>query len=172
MASPADRFVPVPAAERDALPLRLPAALTTAAGPAPLPEEKPESEPVVRVPPLVPGAVEFERVVPASGNLAVAGKQFWLGPARAGITVTFWADHDVIHLSAGGTRIKTVRSHLSTADLARLAATGGRPAGPPRFPRPTPSARRSRLTGSCQPAGPSGSPDEWSSPRRSWAAGG
>jgi hypothetical protein len=35
-----------------------------------------------------PGAVEFERVVPASGNLAVAGKQFWLGPARAGITVT------------------------------------------------------------------------------------
>lgn len=136
MASPADRFVPVPAAERDALPLRLPAALTTAAGPAPLPEEKPESEPALRVPPLVPGAVEFERVVPASGNLAVAGKQFWLGPARAGITVTFWADHDVIHLSAGGTRIKTVRSHLSTADVARLAATGGRPAGPPPLPPP------------------------------------
>ena len=30
------------------------------------------------------GPVEFDRVVPASGNLGVAGKQFWLGPARAG----------------------------------------------------------------------------------------
>lgn len=28
------------------------------------------------------GPVEFERVVPASGNLGVAGKQFWLGPVR------------------------------------------------------------------------------------------
>jgi hypothetical protein len=75
-------------------------------------------------------------VVPASGNLAVAGKQFWLGPDRAGITVTFWADHDVIHLLIAGARIKSVRSHLSTADLERLAATGGRPAGPPPLPTP------------------------------------
>ena len=75
-------------------------------------------------------------MVPASGNLAVAGEQFWLGPARAGITVTFWADHDVIHLLVAGTRIKTVRSHLSTTDLARLAATGGRAAGPPPLPQP------------------------------------
>ena len=34
-----------------------------------------------------------------------------LGPARAGVTVTFWADHEVIHLSVAGTRVKTVRSH-------------------------------------------------------------
>jgi hypothetical protein len=33
--------------------------------------------------------VEFDRVVLASGNLAVRGKQFWLGLARAWITVTF-----------------------------------------------------------------------------------
>src|SRR5262245_47076634 len=40
------------------------------------------------------GAVEFERVVPPSGNLQVCGKQFWLGPDRSGLTVTFWADTD------------------------------------------------------------------------------
>jgi hypothetical protein len=80
------------------------------------------------------GPVEFDRVVPASGNLAVRGKQFWLGPARAGLTVTFWADHDVIHLSIAGARVKTVRSHLSSTDLAALAATGARPAGPPPLP--------------------------------------
>jgi hypothetical protein len=82
------------------------------------------------------GPVEFDRVVPASGNLAVQGKQFWLGPARAGVTVTFWADHDLIHLSIAGARVKTVRSHLTSNDLAALAATGGRPAGLPPLPPP------------------------------------
>jgi hypothetical protein len=84
--------------------------------------------------------VEFERVVPASGNLAVAGKQFWLGPARAGVTVTFWADCDVIHLLIAGARVKTVRSHLSVNDLATLAAAGGQPAGPPPLPPAEPGA--------------------------------
>ena len=81
------------------------------------------------------GAVEFERVVPPSGNMEVTGRQFWLGPRRAGVTITFWADTDVIHLTAGGLRVKSVRSHLSVADLARLIATGARPAGPPPLPR-------------------------------------
>ena len=89
--------------------------------------------------PLIPprwvgGPVEFDRVVPPSGNLGVAGKQFWLGPARSGVTVTFWADTDVIHLSIAGTRIKTLRSHLSVTDLEALARTGGRPAGPSPLP--------------------------------------
>jgi transposase InsO family protein len=134
MASPVERFAPVPDAEREALPLRLPAALAAAPSPPP---EPPKPERVLPLPPLAatPGAVEFDRVVPASGNMTVAGKQFWLGPARAGITVTFWADHDVIHLLAGGARIKSVRSHLTSNDLARLAATG-RPAGPPPLPAP------------------------------------
>jgi hypothetical protein len=70
----------------------------------------------------------------------VAGKQFWLGPARAGVTVTFWADHDVIHLTIAGARVKTVRSHLSSNDLAALAATGGRPAGPSPLPPAQPGA--------------------------------
>jgi hypothetical protein len=68
------------------------------------------------------GLIEFERVVPASGNLGVAGKQFWLGTSRAGQVITFWADTDVIHLLAGGVRLKSSRSHLSTADLATLSA--------------------------------------------------
>lgn len=59
-------------------------------------------------------------------------------PARIGQTITFWADHQLIHLLAGATRIKTVRSHLSSADLATLAARGGRPAGPSPLPPPDP----------------------------------
>ena len=62
------------------------------------------------------------------------GKQFWLGPLRAGVTVTFWADNQVIHLTAGGARIKTVRSPYTDDQLAALAATGGRPAGPSPLP--------------------------------------
>jgi hypothetical protein len=84
MATPAERFAPVPDAERDALPLRLPAALVAAAPPPAQDEPPTPSEPALRVPALVCGAVEFERVVPALGNLAVAGKQFWLGPDRPG----------------------------------------------------------------------------------------
>jgi hypothetical protein len=78
--------------------------------------------------------VEFGRVVPPSGNLWVAGRQFWLGPARAGTVIRFWADTQLIHLSAGGARIKTLRSHLSVTDLAKLAANGAVSAGPARLP--------------------------------------
>jgi transposase InsO family protein len=86
------------------------------------------------------GPVEFERVVPPSGNMEAVGRQFWLGPRRAGQVITFWAGTDVIHLTAGGLRVKSVRSHLSTADLARLAATGARPGGPPPLPKAEPGA--------------------------------
>ena len=146
MASPVERFAPVPDQEREALPLRLPPALVGVPTPAAHqaePEPEPGPEPVLlpRPPLVTPGAVEFDRVVPASGNMFVAGRQFWLGPARAGITVTFWADCDVIHLTAGGARLKSVRSHLSVSDIGRLVATGGRPAGPPPLPPPdTPGA--------------------------------
>jgi hypothetical protein len=67
-------------------------------------------------------------------------RQFWLGATRAGMVVRFWASTDVIHLTIGGARVKSVRSHLSTADLARLAATGGSPAGPPPLPAAEPGA--------------------------------
>jgi transposase InsO family protein len=130
MAFPANRFVP---AEPGVVPVKLPASLT-------LPAEPPA--PVVfsqsPVTDFSGAAVEFDRVVPPSGNLQVAGKQFWLGPARSGMTVTFWADPDVIHLLIAGARIKTVRSHLSAADLTSLLRQGGRPAGPPALPAAQP----------------------------------
>jgi hypothetical protein len=80
------------------------------------------------------------RLFVTGGNMQVAGKQFWLGPARSGVTVTFRAGTDVIHLTIAGARVKSLRSHLSTADLAALAATGGRPAGPPPLPPAEPGA--------------------------------
>jgi len=150
MDSPASRFIP----EQDAdsatlLPLRLPAALTGVASPSAAPpeatsaEEAQEPDVASRALPVTEwsgGPVEFDRVVPPSGNMQVAGKQFWLGPARSGITVTFWADCDVIHLLIAGARVKSVRSHLSVADLGRLIADGGRPAGPPPLPPAEPGA--------------------------------
>ncbi|MFP1630075.1 IS481 family transposase [Streptomyces sp. 5K101] len=145
MQSPADRFTPVPEEERDVLGVRVPGVLALVPQQRTAPVMRDPAEVVLAatglpeaVPAVVPvehgGPVEFERVVPASGNLQVAGKQFWLGPARSGLTVTFWADTSVIHLLIAGARIKTVRSHLSVVDLARLAARGGRAAGPPPLP--------------------------------------
>jgi hypothetical protein len=77
-----------------------------------------------------PEAVEVDRVVPPSGNLAVAGQQFWFGPRHAGRAVTLWMDSTTVHVSLDGKRIKTVPSRLSTADLVRLRASGARVAGP------------------------------------------
>jgi transposase InsO family protein len=148
MGYPAQRFAPgqqTRETSEELLPVRLPASLA----PAPAPAAAPEAlvEPIRQdadAPPAAVvyrgGPVEFDRVVPGSGNLAVRGKQFWLGPARAGVTVTFWADHDLIHLSIAGVRVKTLRSHLSTNDLAALAATGARPASPPPLPPPEPGS--------------------------------
>ena len=45
--------------------------------------------------------IEFDRVVPPSGMITVAGKAFWLGTTAAGLTVRVWADADVIHLLVG-----------------------------------------------------------------------
>ncbi|MEW2402487.1 integrase core domain-containing protein [Streptomyces sp. NPDC046862] len=150
MQSPGDRFTPVPEEERDVLGLKVPGVLSLVpqqrSAPVVAPVAAEPAEPVVAVAELSDqgpdglapvehvGPVECERVVPACGNLQVAGKQFWLGPARSGLTVTFWADTQVIHLLVAGSRIKTVRSHLSVADLALLAARGGRAAGPSPLP--------------------------------------
>jgi hypothetical protein len=72
--------------------------------------------------------------VPPSGNMLLAGRQVWLGPSRAGQLVRLWADCDLIHLFIGGTRVKTLRSHLSVNDLAGLVAAGAVPAGPSPLP--------------------------------------
>ena len=64
----------------------------------------------------------------------VCQRQFWLGPARAGQTVRFWASVDVIHLTIAGARVKSLRSHFSTSDLDQLRRQGATPAGPPPLP--------------------------------------
>ncbi|HEY8374685.1 MAG TPA: polymorphic toxin-type HINT domain-containing protein [Pseudonocardiaceae bacterium] len=50
------------------------------------------------------------------------------------MTARIWADCDLIHVLIGGVRIKTVRSHLSVNDLAKLLAAGAVPAGPSPLP--------------------------------------
>lgn len=137
--TPDERFEPVPAEQRALVELWLPPTLDVAVKPDG--QDSASAEDAPEIPPLLPepwagGAVEFDRIIPPSGNLSVANRQFWLGPARAGLTVTFWADTDVIHLLIAGARVKTVRSHLSVNDLAALAAMGGRAAGPPPLPPP------------------------------------
>jgi transposase InsO family protein len=129
--TPTQRFAPVAQSERELLELWLPGALTAAAEPQ---GELVEREGVAVAQRVAGGPVEFDRVVPASGNLWVAGKQFWLGPGRAGMTVRFWASVDVIHLLVAGARIKTLRSHLSATDLERLHREGAIAAAAPPLP--------------------------------------
>jgi transposase InsO family protein len=150
MATPADRFRPAPPSE---LPVWLPADLAPAPEPAPEPIPPPAAPPPPANAGTVPDsgevrwpdAVEVDRVVPASGNLQVAGQQFWLGPHRAGQPVTLWIDTTTVHIAVGGQHLKTVPSRLSTVDLARLRADGARPAGPPPA-RPSPGLLASRAT--------------------------
>ena len=73
-------------------------------------------------------------MVPPSGNLWVAGQQIWLGPAMTGRTVRLWAGLGQVHVLLDGHRIKTLPSRLDARDLARLAAAGAQPAGPPPLP--------------------------------------
>jgi transposase InsO family protein len=129
--TPADRFEPVPAEQRELLPIWLPDALSA----VPEPATVQSAVDAQAAPAAVDGGpVEFDRVVPPSGNLSVARRQFWLGPQRAGQTVRFWASVDVIHLSIAGARVKSLRSHLSGADLTQLGHDGATPAGPPPLP--------------------------------------
>ncbi|WP_075023813.1 IS481 family transposase [Actinomadura madurae] len=145
MDRPADRFQ---SRCDDHLPLRLPPTLRTLPDPEPEPaaEAVRASEPEVVVPPPrrepepatatglvlsangidpVNLAVEFTRVIPASGNLTVCGQQFWLGPHRAGLTLTLRADTGTVELLTAGTRIKKVPSRLTTGHLRQLLAGGG-----------------------------------------------
>jgi len=130
--APAERFQPAPAEQRELLPLWLPGSLASVPAPASTPTAERALDAGAAPAPADGGPVEFERVVPPSGNLMVAQRQFWLGPARAGQTVRFWASVDIIHLTINGARVKSLRSHFSSADLTQLA--GAVPAGPPPLP--------------------------------------
>ena len=140
MASPAERFRPVPAEQRNVLPLWLPPELDAAAQTEDVTQSVAPPEDVVGPVPAAlawPEALEVDRLVPPSGNLAVRGQQFWLGPARAGLPVTLWMDTTTVHVSLAGCYLKTLPSRLSVVDLARLRAEGARPAGPPPVRQPS-----------------------------------
>jgi transposase InsO family protein len=143
MAFPASRFTPA----ESPLGLRIPGQLTAPASSAPTtrPDRSAADSPAPEAAPAVspPGpataqdigpAVEADRVVPPSGNLQIGGQQVWLGPALAGRTITIWADERTLHVLLDGTRIKTLPSRLGITELARLAASGARPAGPSPLP--------------------------------------
>jgi len=132
--TPAERFAPVPEEQPQLVELWLPPALETV--PTPLASMAATIEPARTE--WSGGPVEFDQVVPPSGNMSMAGRQFWLGPARAGLTVRFWASTEVIHLSIGGARVKSVASHLTVADLRNLVAGGAANAGAPPIPTLTP----------------------------------
>lgn len=78
----------------------------------------------------VPVAVEFERVIPPSGNLTACGRQIWLGPARAGQQVTVWTSTTTLHVFCGDDLVKTHPVTLTSTDLGRLMAGGGRAGRP------------------------------------------
>jgi transposase InsO family protein len=136
--TPRERFQPVDGQERELVELWLPGSIEPAGEPVASPE--PAGLAAAEAEPVPGGAVEFDRVVPVSGNLWAMGRQFWLGPARAGQTVRFWASVDAIHLTIGGARVKSLRSHLSQADLAQLQRGGAVPAGPPPLPVADPAS--------------------------------
>jgi len=69
--------------------------------------------PVTAQPVQWPDAIEIDRVVPASGNMAIGPQQFWLGSGRTGQQVTFWID-TTAHLTIDRWRIKIVPSRLCT----------------------------------------------------------
>jgi transposase InsO family protein len=139
MATPASRFRSVPAEERKALPLVLPPQLTQVTPPTKDSETTQAPPPPVVVDVQRPAgnhdAIEVDRVVPSSGNLAVCQQQIWLGPALAGTALRLWIDTETIHVVIAGGRVKSVPSRLTTADLGRLRALGARPAGPLPSPR-------------------------------------
>jgi transposase InsO family protein len=134
--TPAQRFHATPAAQRELLPLWLPGSLASVPEPASTPTAERAIDAGAAPAAVDGGPVEFDRVIPPSGNLWAMGRQFWLGPQRAGQTVRFWAGVDVIHLTIAGARVKSLRSHLSTADLTQLAKDGAVAAGPPPLPPP------------------------------------
>jgi hypothetical protein len=75
-------------------------------------------------------AVEFERVVPASGNMTAGGRQIWLGRPLAGQTVTIWVSSTTLLVFHREQLIKTHPVTLAGDDLARLHAQGARPGRP------------------------------------------
>jgi transposase InsO family protein len=87
--TPADRFRPIPEAERALLPVWLPPTLVAAPTPTAGRDEDAEDDGEADHGSSQPagsgwagGPVELDRVVPPLANMILSGKQFWLGPVR------------------------------------------------------------------------------------------
>ena len=67
------------------------------------------------------------------GNSAAA--RWWYRSTTSGGNApsrcTIWVDETTLHVLLDGTRLKTLPSRLGVIELARLAADGACPAGPP-----------------------------------------
>jgi len=98
-------------------------------------------------------AVEFDTVVPPSGQIAVLSpvQRARVSAELAGQRAHVWADQHSVHVIIDGKLIKTVPSNLTVDDLHQLTMRGARPAGPPPA---APAARRAdKLPAGVLPAG-------------------
>src|SRR4051812_33445184 len=108
--TPAQRFEPAPDEQRSLLELWLPAALDLAPQPA-FEVAVPEAITPEPTPAWAGGPVEFDRMVPPSGNMIVCQRQFWMGTRRAGMVARIWADCDLIHVLIGGARVPKANAY-------------------------------------------------------------
>ncbi|MFB9593730.1 IS481 family transposase [Streptomyces racemochromogenes] len=79
------------------------------------------------------GAVEFDTVVPAGGQVGIipSVQRIRLGAERAGLRARIWVDENTVHVLVSGEVVKTVASNLDAEHLHQLKLRGARPAGPP-----------------------------------------
>lgn len=124
MATPASLFRPNPQPE----PLKVAPSESATAGTALGPE-------IVLAPSA--RAVEFDTVLPASGQLGLipSVQRIRLGAGHAGRLARVWVDEHTVHVLVDGELVKTVPSNLDAGHLHELTLRGARPAGaPPAMP--------------------------------------
>jgi hypothetical protein len=92
---------------------------------------RPAGSPPITTGPTTPGhPIEVDRLVNATGLIALAGRQHPVGYHLAGRRVTVRLDHGVLHLLDADRRVvRSPPNPLTTADLGRLrdARPGGLP---------------------------------------------
>jgi hypothetical protein len=117
MQTPAQRFLQTGDRAPDIPKLAAPPILRT----APLAEQSPVPTAVsMKVFSVNQMTIKLDKIVPPSGNMMIAQQQIWLGPARAGQPVTFWANTSTIQILSAGTKLKTVPSRLNLDELHTL----------------------------------------------------
>jgi hypothetical protein len=94
---------------------------------------------------VIPGGpVEVERLVNASGLVALAGRKYPVGIQFAGQRVTIRIDRGVMQLAAEGVLLRSLPNPLSAAEIARIR--DARPAGPAPVPAAEPIRVQRRVS--------------------------